>query len=463
MWNAVGGKKGLAIAGATAVALAAAGFGIVRLFTPAHPVSVTFTSDTPGATVSAGGATCVTPNCRLELRPGTYTLTAQRDGYKAISQPLTISATDRDLKVPLTFEALPPAASSRTTPAPPAPTPETNKQPEPPPAAPAVPATGVLEIAGALPQAAVTVDGRLAGVTDGRGRLRTDVAPGRHSIEISKDGYQPARFEARFTAGGAPTRPSSAQIAMAKLPPPAAPTPAPVPPPAAPKASEPKPVDTEAQDWARVANSGRIQDLQDYLRKHPGGAHERDAQGQIAQIQQAEAARADQAAWDGVDKGNKTALQDFIARHGSSAHLPDARNLLDGIQKREAADAAAAELKKRTDQEKSTKAAEAQAVVRTLTEYEAAFNRMDLPTMERLYNPMPAALREQFRGFKSVSFQLKPTDTPAVNGDTATVTCTRSQTAVAKQGGRFATPSERVQVKLVRTGSGWIIREITRI
>ena len=326
---------------------------------------------------------------------------------------------------------------------------------------PAATPQGVLEIVGALPQARVTIDGRPIGETDGAGRLRAEVAPGRHAVGISKDGYQPAQFEGRFKAGSAPVRPSSRQMAMAKLPsPPAAATPAPGPP-AAPKAVETKPVDTDAQDWGRVANGGNIQDLQDYLRKHPGGAHEKDAQAQIARIQQADAARADQTAWDAVDKANKAALQDFVAHHGNSAHVADARGLLDGIQRREAADAAA-ELKKKADQEGRAKA-DAQAVVRTLTDYEAAFNHMDLTSMERLYSPMPAALREQFRGLKSVTFSMKPTGAPVVNGDTATVTCTRSQSAVGKDSRRYPSPTEQVRVTLSRTGSGWVIREITRI
>jgi chemotaxis protein histidine kinase CheA len=408
LWSAFGGRRGIAIAAGTAVLLAAITFGVVRLMRPAHPASISATSEAPSVPV--------------------------------------------------------------TTPAPVAPAPApVESGPEPPPAGtPAAPPQGVLEIVGALPQARVMIDGRPAGDTDGLGRLRLEVAGGRHSIEISKDGYKSARFESRFQPGGKPVRPSPSQIAMSKLPQPPVATPAPTPaPPPAPKPSETKtveirPVDTEPQDWNRVANSGNIQDLQDYLRKHPGGAHEKDAQAQIGRIQQGEAARADQAAWDNVDKANKAALQDFIGRHGNSSHAAEARGLLDGIQRREAADAAAAELKKKGEQENRSKA-DTQAVLRTLTDYEGAFNRMDLAAMERLYSPMPAALREQFRGFKSVSFSMKPTSAPVVNGDTATVTCTRSQSVLAKQGGRFATPTEQVRVTLSRTGQGWVIRDISRI
>ena len=400
--SALGGGRGLGIAAGTAALLAAGTFGVVKMLTPAHPASVTTTSEAPAAPVGAPPASA-TPAPPVESKP---------------------SETPANT---------PPAAALQAA----------------------------LEIAGGLPQAKVAVDGRPAGEIDGGGRFRTDVAGGRHSIEISKDGYKPAHFEARFQAGGKPVRPTPAQLAMPKLPEPpvAVPTPPPAPP-AAPKPAETKPVDTEPQDWSRVAGSGNIQDFQDYLRKHPGGSHERDAQAQIARIQQAEAARADQAAWDSIDKTNKAALQEFVARHGNSAHAADARSLLDGILKRETADAAA-ELKKKTEEGRTK--ADSQAVLRTLTDFEAAFNQMDLATMERLYNPMPAALREQFRGFKSVTFSMKPTGVPAVNGDTATVTCTRAQSVVAKQGGRFATPTEQVRVTLNRTGAGWIIREITRI
>jgi hypothetical protein len=438
----LGGKRRLAIAVGSAVLLAALIWGVVRLFTPAHPVSIQVISDVSGAAVSAGGVTCLTPNCTLHLRPGSYTLSAQKDGYKPISQPLTITATDRYVKAPLTFEPLPPATAGEPARAVPAPVVDP-KQPETPAETPPVPVQPVLEIEGALPQAKVTVDGRPVGETDGNGRLRVEVAAGRHSIGISKDGYRSTRFESRFTPGGAPVRPSPAQIAMAKLPAPPAAAPVPVlgpPPPVAPIASETKQADTDAQDWAQAANSGKVQDLQDYLRKHPGSAHSRDAQVLIAQLQQADAARANLAAWNSVDKGNKAALQDFIARHGNSAQVAEARGLLDAIQRREIAD-----------------------VLRILTDYEAAYNRMDVAALERLYNPnnpMPPELRRQFRESKSVSFQLKATEAPVVNGDTATVICTRALAVVTKQTGSFSEPGHRVQVTLIRTGAVWTIREI---
>ncbi|HLJ48089.1 MAG TPA: protein kinase [Bryobacteraceae bacterium] len=312
------------------------------------------------------------------------------------------------------------------------------------------PAAAVLEIAGAQPHAQLKIDGQAAGETDANGHLRTEVSVGAHAVELTKDGYTPARWETRFDAG-AQIRPNQTQIAMAKLPPVTT--------------TENKPVDTEAQDWSRVANSSRIEELQDYVRKHPSGAHEREAQSRIDQLRQAETARKEQADWDAVDRNNKAALQDYLTRHSGSPHAQDARTLLDAIQKREsAASAAAAERERQeklAEQEKAGKAADAQAIVQVLAEFETAYNNKDPQAMARVYSPLPAGLSSELKQYKSVSFQIRATEQPQVNGDSATVTCTRSLSVVAG-GGHYSQPNERVRVSLVKAGSRWTIREISK-
>ena len=314
------------------------------------------------------------------------------------------------------------------------------------------PALAALEIAGAQPLAHVKIDGKPIGETDASGRFRREVAPGAHVVELSKDGFASARFEAQFTAGGEPVRPKPAQVAMAKLP-----------------GSQPQPpletkkADTEPQDWAAVANSSRIEDLQDYLRKHPGGAHAHDAQTKIDQLQQADAARADDADWNAVDKNSKAGLQDYLNRHNGGRHAPEAHSLLDAIQKREADAAAAAnaereKTQKRTDQSQ----ADVQAIQRTLSEFEAAYNKMDARAIAQVYAaPVPQTLSANyFKPFKSITVHLTPTASPVITGDVATVTCTRSISGVMKNGDR-PSGSDRVRVTLNRAGSGWMIRDIT--
>ncbi len=615
-------RKHFAIAGGVAAVLAAALLVVPPFLKSRRSVSVTVTSNADGASVSVGGVQCITPKCVLDLRPGNYTLTATKDGFHAITQPLEISQGTPELKAPLTFEPLPeelrintnfesgnvylddkPAAplhgsqftasglgpgphnirvtggdgefqaewqstagapptlatpisakdvqaavvanaggsgtiacncgtgpvlvdgqpagqtaSNTATPLAqlregsrqiavggrsivvdiqpnptlsiflaldrnvgtfiinagvddakvylnnrlspqrtehgiariPAPVGEYSIRIEkdglrPVPAQTASlgkgeekqitfalsPTQAALEIKGTQPQASVKVDSHLIGQTDASGSFRAEVAVGTHAIELSKEGYTSAKFELKFVAGGAPVRPTAAQVAMTKTPAssPAGPT----------APAVPKTVDTEPQDWARVANSQKTQDFDDYLRRHPGGAHEADARSHISQLQQAlqqsEAAARDQADWNAVDKNNAAALQDFLSRHGASPHAQEARGLIDTIQRREAADAAAAaDQRKKTDQ---ARAADIQAVKQTLIDFEAAYNRMDSAAIKRVYDSLPEATIKQLKDTKSITFHIMPSEQPVVTGDTATVVCTRSSAFVAKSGGLF--------------------------
>ena len=56
-----------------------------------------------------------------------------------------------------------------------------------------------LEIAGALPGAQVKVDQRSVGQVAGNGTFRTEViGAGRHALELTNDGYNPARLEVDY-------------------------------------------------------------------------------------------------------------------------------------------------------------------------------------------------------------------------------------------------------------------------
>src|SRR5262249_397021 len=67
---------------------------------------------------------------------------------------------------------------------------------------PMTPTPASLEIVGALPEAQVTIDGRVEGRTDGRGAFRSRaLAPAKHVVELSKDGYVAARIDAQLRNG----------------------------------------------------------------------------------------------------------------------------------------------------------------------------------------------------------------------------------------------------------------------
>jgi hypothetical protein len=288
------------------------------------------------------------------------------------------------------------------------------------------------------------------------------VSPGNHVVELTKQDYTQAHFSSEF-APGRTTRPSRSQLAMTRAAKPASPPPA--------TTAELKP--TEAQDWDRVRNSNNPDELDDFIRKHPGGANVEEARGRLAQLRAqmdaAAARQAEQTAWNGIDKNNKAALQDFLSRYGAGSHAQDARGLIAGIEKQEAdAIAAAQRLKDQKPKEPDQAPAASpdfQSIERTLSAYEAAYNAKDLKSLESVWRGMPKSMadatRREFGDAKAISFQIRPLEKPTINGDSATVNCTRTLSLTMKNGRAQDMAGERVRVKLGRSASGWLIQSIT--
>lgn len=191
---------------------------------------------------------------------------------------------------------------------------------------------------------------------------------------------------------------------------------------------------------------------------------------QIRQQAQVNAARlAEQTAWNALDKTRKSAVQEFLQRYGNGAHAQDARALIAGMEKEEAdADAAAAarlrEAREREAKEKEAAdraASDEQSISRTLSAFEAAYNRKDLAGLATIWSSLPReTYRTQFGDARALAFQLRPTGKPAVSGDTATVDCTRIL-SITTSGQRVPAATERVRVTLSRAPSGWLIQNIT--
>ncbi len=322
-----------------------------------------------------------------------------------------------------------------------------------------VPSTATLEIA-ALGGAEVKVDGRHVGVVGPDGTFRGTVDPGVHRIELSKDGYSSAVFQSRFDAGGS-VRLGAAQLAMNKI------------------EKAPDPIQLEARDWERVRNTTNADDVQAFLRNHPNGAHANEARALAdrlgKQAADTTARRAEQAAWDRLEKSDKAALQAFLNRYGNGPHAADARQRLDQFEAQEK-DAAArareqqseqqrlAEQQRQAEQqrlaEQAKRAADIASIQQTLAAYESAYNNKNLGGMQAAWPSMPKLdikrMREMFKDIKSFTFQLQPTQQPQISGDSATVTCVRR--VESKQ--IPSTGDDRVRITLSRAGAGWIIRSI---
>jgi tetratricopeptide (TPR) repeat protein len=365
---------------------------------------------------------------RIPMNVGRYTIRVAKDGFRTPAAQTVDLAKGEDKQLAFMMGPLPP----------------------------------VLEIAGALPGVQVSVDGRVIGETGSNGALRTEVSPGNHVVELTKQDYTQAHFSSEF-APGRTTRPSRSQLAMTRAAKPASPPPA--------TTAELKP--TEAQDWDRVRNSNNPDELDDFIRKHPGGANVEEARGRLAQLRAqmdaAAARQAEQTAWNGIDKNNKAALQDFLSRYGAGSHAQDARGLIAGIEKQEAdAIAAAQRLKDQKPKEPDQAPAASpdfQSIERTLSAYEAAYNAKDLKSLESVWQGMPKSMadatRREFGDAKAISFQIRPLEKPTINGDSATVNCTRTLSLTMKNGRAQDMAGERVRVKLGRSASGWLIQSIT--
>jgi len=228
----------------------------------------------------------------------------------------------------------------------------------------------------------------------------------------------------------------------------------------------PDPKRVEAQDWAQLANSSNPDDFDGFVRSHPGGDHVAAARARAAELRQqaqANAARqADQAAWDKVDKNNKGQLQDYLSHFSAGAHAQEANNRIADLDRQSAAATAAAATAatQRAREQELARAAAQAAVVKILKDFEAAYNRKDIGTLQGLWSEIPVATyRQQFSQARELEYHLQPVGTPVVAGDTATAMCTRTL-KYRGQYGQAQTVSERVRVTLGRTAAGWQIRSI---
>jgi hypothetical protein len=188
----------------------------------------------------------------------------------------------------------------------------------------------------------------------------------------------------------------------------------------------------------------------------------------LRQLSAAAAARqADQAAWDATDKNRRASLQDYLSRYPNGPHAQDARSSIAGIDKQEA-DALLVNQRVKEQKDKDQEAAnrqatEHQAITQTISDFEGAYNRRDLKSLQALYSGLQKSVGDQFKDARTLSFQLRPMGQPVVSGDSATVTCTRTLDVTFKTIPRQPPVSERVLVTLVRAGAKWVIRAIDKI
>jgi len=360
----------------------------------------------------------------IAVETGTYSVRVAKDGFQASPAQTVAVNKGEEKEVRFTLTALP----------------------------------SVLEIAGAIAAARVMVDGKMIGETDANGNLRTEMSSGDHSIEIEKKDYTSVKFTDRFVPGKT-IRPARQQLAMARA---GKPVVIPVP---------DSPQQEEARDWERVRNSNNVDELDQFIGSHPSGSHVDEARVRMAQLRQQAQAKAEQAAWDAVDKTSRQAIQEFLARNPAGAHTQAARNLISDLEKREAESLASAQRPRAPssqDQQEAVNrnAMDQQGIQRALAAYQNAYNSKNAAALQGIWPSIPKStlkkLQSEFKDASTLTFQLQAAGPAAINGATASVACTRSTNFTGRDGARQS-QTDQVRVILTRQGAAWVIQAITGI
>jgi len=220
----------------------------------------------------------------------------------------------------------------------------------------------------------------------------------------------------------------------------------------------------EAVEVFRIAGSTNPEDFDGFIRNHPASSELDQARNRADELRRQSRANAareqEQAAWDRVDQNNKGQLHDYLSRFPAGSHAQEARTKTAEIDRQSAQVQAAQRVREQKDREQAGIAADEQAILKVLKDFEDAYNRKDIVSLQGLWGGVPvAAYRQQFRDASDLHFQLQTTGQPAVNGNSASAVCTRTLTYRGRSGGS-QTHSERVRVVLARTAAGWSIRSI---
>ena len=430
-------------------------------------VPVEIRTNPPGASVSIGDKSCVTPNCRLELAPGQYQIEAQLTGYEQAERSLKVDSNKQTEPINLSMQPLNSAAS--------APPPPSGLKPAP---------MGTLVVQAGVPDALVSVDRTLRGHTDGQGSLSLPLEAKSYQVRVEKPGYQTPREQQVDIASGASQRltfsldPLRADAKSEAKPESQAdnrgPAPATQAPPklpsaetqAAPTPAAPSPtvtLNTEAQDWSRVSAASDPAQIEDYLKKYPSGAHKAEAESRLpdlvwGKINQNDAGalqgylnrfpksphapdaarKMDDVLWTKLDKSNSQMLRDFVAGNPNSTHLTDAKPLLNKMD---------------------LKDAETKGILAALDKFNAAFQDQKARELKEIW---PSAEEKYLsalpgRGGYKLVFTLRPTGEPEINGDKAVIQCEVSS-MTTKPSGEPTTTKNTFNVQLYKKGS-WLISQ----
>jgi hypothetical protein len=268
------------------------------------------------------------------------------------------------------------------------------------------------------------------------GSVSITVSPGTHAITLAKEGFSTVSTQRAF-APGETVRIEGVALHLEPLPQ----SVKTAPPPAQPVPQLPTAEEIEAGEWS-AARSGRdARAVQSFLQKHPETARRHEAQQLLVELE-----------WDALDRKDRAALERFAGRHRGTALAQQAAAEIARIEH----ETSAAVSKGAEDKA----AADRAEISRALALYGSAFEKKDINLLKSVWPNLPeAALTQAFHGKGAIRSELRALAPAELNGDRASVRCTRITEQVT-QFGRQKPNEDTRTVRLRRERERWVIYAI---
>jgi len=117
------------------------------------------------------------------------------------------------------------------------------------------------------------------------------------------------------------------------------------------------------------------------------------------------------------------------------------------------------------EQARSAIVAENAAIGRALRDYQEAYERRDLASLQKIWPSISKqaldGVRSSFREASELNMDLRPIGDPKITGGTATIFCDRNLRQVIMK--RVLEASGRVRIVLNRAGTGWTIQSVVPV
>ncbi|MBI4909359.1 MAG: protein kinase [Acidobacteria bacterium] len=321
------------------------------------------------------------------------------------------------------------------------------------------PEEATLILRGATPGAEVRIEGRTVGRVENDGSLSVGVPAGRYAIQISKDRFETRTLQKALTAG------QKLQLGPGEV------------------ALTPKldPQAVLAQEWERVRNTRDVAVLEDFARRNASSPMARTALDRVAELKWNAADKSTPAAlrdfvaknagspyaapaaemalkleWESLDKNDLQALQGFAQRSGQTEYGARAKSELERIGQRQEASRKAAEAA-RANQFNAERA----AIIQALQKFSSAIYKKDVNALISVFPSVNGpAWQRTFSEVKEMNVKLQQAGPLEINERSASVTCDRTVSTVARNGQARTLPSQRITIKLSKNANGWIIDAI---